>query len=65
MESLSGSGLIPSLSQSQGTTGIDFSFMTTSLFLQGIVVVTAPVSCKMMNFILQFQGHLINSMAQA
>jgi len=65
MESLSGSGLIPSLSQSQGITGIDFSFMTTSLFLQGIVVVTVPVSCKTMDFILQFQGHLINSMAQA
>ena len=71
MESLSGSGPIPSLSQSQGITGIDFSFMTTSLFLrgivflQGIVVVTVPVSCKTMDFILQFQGHLINSMAQA
>jgi hypothetical protein len=28
-------------------------------------VVTVPVSCKTMDFILQFQGHLINSMAQA
>jgi hypothetical protein len=37
MESLSGSGLIPSLSQSQGITGIDFSFMAMSLFLQGLL----------------------------
>ena len=64
MESLSGSGLIPSFSHSQGITGIDFSFMATFFFLQGIVVATAPVSCKKMNFILQFQGHFINSTAQ-